>query len=99
MGARLNEAGAKAQAQAASGAIPNALPKGGFFGTVVDAFKEEYRLAMMDPGDAAAERRKQQPGYVAPARGDTSIFTRSRLHASFTRRSPLSFSFNSHVYV
>ena len=68
MGARLNEAGAKAQAQAASGGIPNALPKGGMFGAIVDAFKEEYRLAMMDPGDAAAERRKQQPGYVAPAR-------------------------------
>jgi hypothetical protein len=40
MGAKLNEAGARAT----SGAnVPNA-PPGGFFGTIVDAFKEEYRL-------------------------------------------------------
>lgn len=62
MGAKLNDAGARA---AAGAKVPNA-PKDSFFGAVVDAFKEEYRLAMMDPGDAAAERRKQQPGYVAP---------------------------------
>lgn len=64
MGSRLNEAGAKAAAGA--GAKVPGGPKGSLLGSVVEAFKEEYRLAMMDPGDAAAERRKQQPGYVAP---------------------------------
>ena len=57
------EAGKQGYAGASSRVPPKAS---GLFGTVVNAFKEEYRLAMMDPGDAAAERRKQQPGYVAP---------------------------------
>ena len=60
----------------------------GLFGKVVEAFKEEYRLAMMDPGDAAAERRKQTAGYVAPGpvdeyTGTTAVATARRKKSAF----------------
>ena len=60
------------------------------FGKVVEAFKEEYRLAMMDPGDAAAERRKQAAGYVAPGpvdeyTGTTAVATTARKKSAFER--------------
>ena len=60
----------------------------GLFGKVVEAFKEEYRLAMMDPGDAAAERRKQSAGYVAPGpvdeyTGTTAVATARRKKSAF----------------
>lgn len=50
----------------------------GFAAMAVDAVKEEYRLAMMDPGDAAAERRKAK-GYdeamYEPYDGTTAVAT------------------------
>jgi import inner membrane translocase subunit TIM44 len=106
MGTRLNQAGAHAQAKAKAaagsggggggvggeGGVGGGAGGGGYLGTVVDAFKAEYRLAMMDPGDAAAERRKQQPGYIAPGpvdvyEGTTAMAVsrapRSRLRAGW----------------
>ena len=50
----------------------------GFAAMAIDAVKEEYRLAMMDPGDAAAERRKAA-GYdeamFEPYDGTTAVAT------------------------
>ena len=75
---------AQASARARAGASARVPPQAsGLFGKVVEAFKEEYRLAMMDPGDAAAERRKQAAGYVAPGpvdeyTGTTAVATTAR---------------------
>ena len=48
----------------------------GFASMAVEAVREEYRLAMMDPGDAAAERRKAA-GYTEkmyePYEGTTAV--------------------------
>ena len=67
MGDALNKgAGANAGGMFQGASRKGPPSAGGLLGAVMDAFKEEYRLAMMDPGDAAAERRKQQPGYSAP---------------------------------
>ena len=53
-------------------------PPSGFAAMAIDAVKEEYRLAMMDPGDAAAERRKAA-GYdeamFEPYDGTTAVAT------------------------
>ena len=50
----------------------------GLVGKAVDAVKEEYRLAMMDPGDAAEERRRAK-GYdeamYEPYDGTTAVAT------------------------
>ena len=52
-------------------------PKG-LVDTAVEAVKEEYRLAMMDPGDAAEERRRAK-GYdeamYEPYDGTTAVAT------------------------
>ena len=45
---------------------------------------------MMDPGDAAAERRKQRPGYVDPGpvdeyTGTTAVATRKEEKSAFRR--------------
>jgi len=49
---------------------------GGLASMAMDAVREEYRLAMMDPGDAAAERRKAA-GYTEkmyePYEGTTAV--------------------------
>jgi hypothetical protein len=55
----MGEAGSKRYADAAG--TPRGKAAGGLLGWAASAFREEYRLAMMDPGDAAAERRKQNP--------------------------------------
>ena len=83
--AQAAQAGARARAGASARVPPQAS---GLFGKVVEAFKEEYRLAMMDPGDAAAERRKQAPGYVAPGpvdeyTGTTAVATTRRKKSVF----------------
>ena len=75
--AQAAQAGARARAGASARVPPQAS---GLFGKVVEAFKEEYRLAMMDPGDAAAERRKQSAGYVAP--GPVDEYTGCLLYTS-----------------
>ena len=80
---------AQASARARAGASARVPPQAsGLFGKVVEAFKEEYRLAMMDPGDAAAERRKQTAGYVAPGpvdeyTGTTAVATARRRKSAF----------------
>ena len=86
-GAKAAEAGSRASADAGA-RVPKSAS--GLFGTVVGAFKEEYRLAMMDPGDAAAERRKQRPGYVDPGpvdeyTGTTAVATRKEEKSAFRR--------------
>ena len=65
-GAKLGDGAAKAAGGAASFSETADKRSGGMMTNIMSAFKEEYRLAMMDPGDAAIERRKSQPGYVAP---------------------------------
>ena len=65
-GAKLGDGAAKAAGGAKSFSETADKRSGGLVTSVVNAFKEEYRLAMMDPGDAAMERRKSAPGYVAP---------------------------------
>ena len=83
--AQAAQAGARARA-GASASVPSQASS--LFGKVVEAFKEEYRLAMMDPGDAAAERRKQTAGYVAPGpvdeyTGTTAVATARRKKSAF----------------
>ena len=80
-GSRAAEAGERARLGASARVPPTAT---GMFGNVVDAFREEYRLAMMDPGDAAVERRKQQPGYVAP--GPVDEYTGTTAVAAVTQK-------------
>jgi import inner membrane translocase subunit TIM44 len=86
-GAKAAEASKRGYSDAQSKVPPSAS---GLFGKVVDAFKEEYRLAMMDPGDAAAERRKQRPGYVAPGpveeyTGTTAVAAVEKKKTAFQR--------------
>ena len=74
------------RARAAAGAkVPKSATS--LLGKIADAFKEEYRLARMDPGDAAEERRKQRPGYVAPGPVDeytgTTAATRKEKKSAF----------------
>lgn len=75
------------RARAAAGAkVPKSATS--LLGKIADAFKEEYRLARMDPGDAAEERRKQRPGYVAPGpvdeyTGTTAVATRKEKKSAF----------------
>ena len=80
------EAARKAGRRAAAAATGDARAGGkkswttpsGFAAMAIDAVKEEYRLAMMDPGDAAAERRKAA-GYdeamFEPYDGTTAVAT------------------------
>ena len=84
-GAKAAEAGSRARA-AAGAKVPKSATS--LLGKIADAFKEEYRLARMDPGDAAEERRKQRPGYVAPGpvdeyTGTTAVATRKEKKSAF----------------
>ena len=84
--------GAASRAREASGGkIPPLPPRASSaMQTIANAFKEEYRLAMMDPGDAAEERRKQRPGYVAPGPmeegdGTTAVAVRTQTKSTFAK--------------
>ena len=82
---------AQASARARAGASARVPPQAsGGVGQGGEACPEEYRLAMMDPGDAAAERRKQAAGYVAPGpvdeyTGTTAVATTARKKSAFER--------------
>jgi len=68
----------RAAGTGARGGKKSWMSPSGFAAMAVDAVKEEYRLAMMDPGDAAVERRKAK-GYdeatYEPYDGTTAVAT------------------------
>ena len=87
-GAKLGDGAAKAAGGAKSFSETADKRSGGLMTTIVNAFKEEYRLAMMDLGDAAMERRKSGARVRGartrgPVRGDHGGGTRAEEEVAF----------------